>query len=62
VIAAALLAIATHIQVLPALDRDYDVTGAILYAEPNPTTRYTVSITHSDVKGYAVKIGAKFRF
>jgi hypothetical protein len=62
VITAALVALVTHIQVVPALSPDYDVTGAILYAEPTPDSRYTLSVTHSDIKGFKVQVGARFKF
>jgi hypothetical protein len=61
-VSATLLAILLHVQLLPSLSPDYDVTGAILYAEPTPDSRYTLSVTHSDIKGFKVQVGARFKF
>jgi hypothetical protein len=59
---AALLAIFTHVQVLPSLDRQHDLQpGCVIYAEPNPTTRLSLSIVKGN-QGVTAKLGAKWRF
>jgi hypothetical protein len=51
------------VQVFPAVSTEtYDLNGVLLYVEPNPTSRYSVSVTHSDQAGYRLNLGAKFRF
>lgn len=61
-IAATLIALVTHLQVLPALSQSYDVNGGLLYVEPDPNTRYSVKVTYSDIKGVKVQLGARWKF
>jgi hypothetical protein len=62
VIGAALLALVTHLQVLPALDRQYDLEpGVVVYAEAPPSTRLSLSVVKGN-NGASVKLGAKWRF
>jgi hypothetical protein len=62
VIGAALLALVTHLQVLPALDKQYDLQqGAIVYAEIPPSARLSFSVVKGH-SGVVVKAGAKWRF
>jgi hypothetical protein len=61
VIAATLLAILSHVQVVPSLSPDYDVTGAILYAEPNPSTRLSLSVVKGN-EGPTIKASVRWKF
>lgn len=61
-IAETLLALITHVQLLPALTQNYDVDGAVLYTEIPPSTRLSLKVTHSDLKGNAVTVRATWRF
>lgn len=61
-ISATLLALVTHLQVLPALDKQYDIEpGAVVYAEVPPSTRLSLSVVKGN-NGVSVKLGAKWRF
>lgn len=59
---ATLLALVTHLQVLPSLSQTYDLNGALLYIEPDSSTRYSLKVTYSDIKGPKVEIGARWKF
>jgi hypothetical protein len=61
-VSATLLAILCHVQLLPSLSQTYDVNGALLYIEPSPTTRYSLKVTYSDVKGVKAQISARWKF
>jgi hypothetical protein len=63
VIAAALIALVTHVQVLPLLSTRTEElqSGAVLYAEPTPDTRFSLSVTHTSTST-GVKVGARFKF
>jgi hypothetical protein len=61
VIGAALVALVSHLQVLPALDRQYDVNGAILYAELPPSTRLSLSVVKGN-KGVVAKASVRWSF
>lgn len=53
----------TSVQILPSLNsQTYDFDGALIYVEPDPMSRYSVSVTHSDQAGYKLKLGAKWKF
>lgn len=61
-IGATLLALVTHLQVLPALDRQYDLEpGAVIYTELPPSTVLNLSVTKTNT-GAAVKLGARWKF
>jgi len=62
VISAALLALVTHLQVLPALDRQFEVQpGVVVYAEAPPSTRLSLSFVKGN-SGAQVKVSARWRF
>jgi len=62
VISAALLVLVTHVQVLPVLDKQFDVQpGAIVYAEIPPSTRLSLSFVKGN-NGAVVKASARWRF
>lgn len=62
-IAATLIALVTHMQILPIVNPNtYDVSCCVAYAEVPPSTRLSVQATHSDLKGWAVKLGARWKF
>lgn len=61
-IAATLLTLATHLQVLPALDKQYDLEpGVVVYAEVPPSTRLSLSVVKGN-EGPTVKVSARWRF
>lgn len=62
-IGAALIALVTHIQVLPLIDvKTLELQpGAVIYAEPSPDTRLTLSFTHTSTST-GVKFGTRFQF
>jgi hypothetical protein len=62
VIASTLLTLLMHVQVLPALDRQYDIEpGVVAYAEVPPSTRLSLSVVKGN-NGTKVQLGAKWRF
>jgi hypothetical protein len=62
VIGAALLTLVTHLQVLPALDRQFEVQpGAVVYAEIPPSTRMSLSVVKGN-NGAVVKASARWHF
>lgn len=59
---AALLAIFTHVQVLPSLDRQHDLQpGCVIYAEPSPSTRLSLSIVKGN-EGVTAKANVRWWF
>lgn len=61
-IASTLLTLLMHVQVLIPLDRQYDLEpGVLIYAEPSPTTRLSLSFVKGN-EGPQVKFSAKWRF
>lgn len=61
-ISAALLALMTHLQILPTLDKQYDPEpGAVIYAEIPPTTRLSLSVVKGN-NGVTVKASARWTF
>jgi len=62
VIGATLLALVTHLQVLPELNRQYAVEpGVLIYAEVPPSTRLNLSFTEINARA-AVKLGVRWQF
>jgi len=52
-----------HVQVLPIVNPNtYDVSCCVAYAEVPPSTRLSLQATHSDLKGWSFKAGARWRF
>lgn len=62
-IAAALIALVTHVQVLPLVSAKTEEfqPGAVLYTEPTPDTRFSLSVTHTNTST-GVKLGARWKF
>ncbi|APR37882.1 hypothetical protein [Paraburkholderia sp. SOS3] len=61
-IGAALLALVTHVQVLPVLDKQFDVQpGAIVYAEIPPSTRLSLSVVKG-AEAPTVKASIRWKF
>ncbi|MBN3848601.1 hypothetical protein G3N58_17485 [Paraburkholderia sp. Ac-20342] len=61
-ISTALLALITHLQVLPALDKQFDVQpGAVVYAEIPPSTRLSLSVVKGN-NGVTAKASVRWRF
>lgn len=61
-IGAALLTLVTHLQVLPVLDKQFDVQpSVIVYAEIPPSTRLSLSVVKGN-NGAVVKASARWRF
>ncbi|GAB7525303.1 hypothetical protein [Paraburkholderia sp. 2C] len=61
-IGAALLTLVTHLQVLPAIDRQYDIQpGVIVYAEIPPSTRLSLSVVKGN-NGVQAKASVRWRF
>jgi hypothetical protein len=62
VIAATLIALFSHVQVLPLFTKDEQLEqGAILYAEPNPSTRLSLSVVKGN-NGVTAKANVRWRF
>jgi hypothetical protein len=62
VIGAALLTLVTHLQVLPVLDKQYDIQpGVIVKVEIPPSTRLSLSFVKGN-NGAVVKASARWRF
>jgi hypothetical protein len=62
VIAATLWALVSHIQVVPAISKQYDIEpGVVIFAELPPSTRLSLSIVKGS-EAPTVKFSAKWRF
>jgi hypothetical protein len=62
VIAATLWLLVSHVQVLPAIDKQYDIQpGLIVYAEIPPSTRLSLSVVKGN-NGAQVKASARWKF
>jgi hypothetical protein len=62
VIATTLWLLVSHVQVLPALDKQYDIQpGVVVYAEIPPSTRLSLSVVKGN-NGAQVKASARWRF
>lgn len=62
-IGAYLIALVTHVQVLPLFDtKTYEFQpGAVIYTEPTPDSHFSLSVTHTST-ATGLKLGAKWKF
>ncbi|WP_070108608.1 hypothetical protein [Burkholderia plantarii] len=52
-----------HVQVLPVVNpNSYDVSCCVAYTEIPPSTRLSLTATHSDAAGVKVKASARWRY
>jgi len=51
-----------HVQVFPLFGKDEQIEpGAVMYIEPSPDTRLSLSVTHTDTST-GIKLGARTKF
>jgi hypothetical protein len=62
VIAATLWALISHVQVIPAIVKQFDIEpGVVIYAEAPPSTRLSLSVVKGN-NGAQVKASARWKF
>lgn len=63
-IAATLIALLSHLQVVPLVNLEAMTVDccAAVYVEPTSTSRYSVKVARSDLKGTTVTLGAHWKF